>query len=117
MRLETLRDKRGHDTVFAYTSAHKIETITDQEGNQTSHTYHPNGLLWTVTDGEQKTTTMLYDTWGGLEKIIAHDNTYRTFINNARGDVLEATDEESRKTVQTYNNRRQLLTSTLPPVP
>jgi RHS repeat-associated protein len=60
---------------------------------------------------------MLYDAWGGLQRVTAHDSTYRVFLNNTRGDVLEATDQEARKTVNTYNKRRQLLTTTLDAVP
>jgi RHS repeat-associated protein len=116
-RVEEMWDKRGNVTSYTHTAEHLVETVLDPENNLTEYTYHPTGFLWTVTDGELKTTTMLYDAWGGLEKVTSHDNTYRVFLNNARGDVLEATDEESRKTVNTYNKRRQLLTTTLPPVP
>ena len=116
-RVEEMWDKRGKITHYTHTPQHLLETVTDPENHLTEYTYHPNGLLWTVTDGEQKTTTMLYDAWGGLERVTAHDSTYRFFLNNARGDVLEATDEEARKTVNTYNKRRQHLTTTLPPIP
>ncbi|MFD2256890.1 RHS repeat-associated core domain-containing protein [Luteolibacter algae] len=116
-RVEEMWDRRGKVTYYTHTAQHLPETVTDPEGNVTEYTYHSNGFLWTVTDGEQKTTTMLYDAWGGLQRVTAHDSTYRMFLNNARGDVLEVTDEESRKTLNTYNKRRQLLTTTLPPVP
>ncbi len=116
-RVEEMWDKRGKITNYTHTAQHQLESVTDPEGNITFRTYHPNGFLWTVRDGEQKTTTMLYDAWGGLQRVTAHDATYRTFLNNARGDVLEATDEEGRKTVNAYNKRRQLLTTTLPTIP
>jgi RHS repeat-associated protein len=117
LRLQTVRDKRGHDTVFTYTAAHQPETVTDPLGHVTAYTYLANGLVNTVTDGEDKITTTAYDSWGNPNKVTYHDATFKTMTNNARGDVLTITDPESRTVTNTWNKRRQLLTTTLPTVP
>jgi RHS repeat-associated protein len=71
----------------------------------------------TVTDAESKTTTTAYDTWGNINKVTLHDATFQSFTNNARGDVLTSTDAEGRMITNTWNKRRQLLTTTDPAIP
>ncbi len=117
LRTQRINDKRGHDITFTYTTAHLLQTVTDPLGNVTTYGYLANGLPTTVKDAENKTTTTLYDAWGSPNKITAHDGTFQSFTNNARGDVLTSTDAENRTTTQTYNKRRQLLANTLPTVP
>jgi RHS repeat-associated protein len=117
LRLQRMTDKRGKDTTYTYTAQHQVETVTDPLGHVTTYTYKTNGLPETVTDAENKTTTTSYDSWGGVNKVTAHDGTFQSFTNNARGDTLTATDAEGRTTTNTWNKRRQLLTTTLPAVP
>lgn len=116
LHLQKVTDKEGNDTTYTYTAAHQIETVTDPLGHVTSYTYYPNGLLETLTDAENKTTTTAYDSWGNVNKVTLHDGTFTTFTSNARGDVLTKTDAENRTTTNTWNKRRQLLTTTAPPV-
>jgi RHS repeat-associated protein len=117
LRTQRINDKRGQDTTFTYTTAHLLQTVTDPLGNVTTYSYLPNGLPTTVKDGENKTTTTLYDAWGSPNKITAHDGTFQTFTNNARGDVLTSTDAENRTVTNTWNKRRQLLSTTAPAIP
>ncbi len=117
LRLEEIEDRRGKSTFFTHTANHQLESVTDPEDNTTSYTYYGNGLPHTVTDAEGKTTVTTYDdSNGNVDKITAHDATETVFTSNARGDVLTATDAEGRTTAYTWNRRRQLLTTTLPPI-
>lgn len=117
LRLQRMTDKRGFDTTYTYTASHQLETVTDPLGNVTTYGYQTNGLPSTVKDGENKTTTTAYDSWGIPNKITWHDGTFQSMTSNARGDVLTATDANGNSVTNTYNKRRQLLTSTLPTVP
>jgi YD repeat-containing protein len=114
--LEDIWDARGGWTTFSYTVNHQVESVLDQVGNLIVYSYHGNGLLESITDGEGNTTTTEYDTTGGVMKITSPDLTYQEFTNNPRGDVLTVKDAEGRITTNTWNKRRQLLTTTLPPV-
>jgi len=116
-RLQRMTDKRGFDTTYTYTAGHQLQTVTDPLGNVTTYGYQTNGLPSTVKDGENKTTATAYDSWGIPNKITWHDGTFQSMTNNARGDVLTATDANGNTVTNTYNKRRQLLTSTLPAVP
>jgi YD repeat-containing protein len=111
-RLERINDKSGKNTFFTYTANHLVETITTETGYSTPtnvndyvtrHTYWPNGLLKTQKDQEGKITTYDYDSWGQVNKITFHDSKFITKLNNARGDLLENTDESGNKTIFTYN--------------
>ena len=117
LRVSTSIDKRGFQKNYTYTAAHQIETITDSLGNVTTHTYYPNGLLHTVKDGENKITTFEYDTHGNKNKITSHDNTFQSMTNSVAGDVLTVTDAELRTITNTYNDRRQILSTTLEAIP
>ena len=117
LRVATSVDKRGFQKTYTYTAAHQIETITDSLGNATTHTYYPNGLLHTVKDGENKITTFEYDIHGNKSKVTSHDNTFQSMTNSVAGDVLTVTDAELRTVTNTYNARRQILTTTLEAIP
>jgi RHS repeat-associated protein len=114
LRLQRIRDKRGYDTVFSYTSSHQVNTITDPLGHITTYTYTSKGLPETITDAEGKTTTYGYDSWGGINKITYHDGNFSSATNNIYGDILTATDPDFRTNVNTWNNRRQIHTTSLP---
>ena len=115
-RLETITDKRGNETSFTYTTSHLIETITDRLDHVTTYDYFPNGLLQTVKDAENKVTTTAYDSYGSVNSVTLHDGTAQTFTNNPRGDILTSMDAESRTITNTWNKRRQLLTTTAPAI-
>ena len=121
LRLQKVIDKRNNETNYTYTTTHKLKTVTDQLDHTTTYDYYPDGgsvgLLLDVIDAENKKTTYGYDTWGQINKITDQDQKSRNFVNNNRGDILTATDPENRTVTNTYNKRRQLLTSTLPTVP
>ncbi len=116
LRLERINDKMGDNTYFDYTATHQLDTLTNQLNHAISYTYHPNGLLWTVKDAENKTTTTLYDAFGNPNKVTYQDATFQSMTSNARGDVLTIADPEGRTVTNTYNKRRQPLTSTLPTI-
>ena len=116
-RLERVRDKEGNDMNFTYTATNLLETTKDQLGHVINYGYYPDGLIHTVKDSENKTTTTEYDEWGNVNKITSHDNTLESFVSNARGDLLTSTDAEGRIFTNTWNKRRQLLTTTLPAIP
>jgi RHS repeat-associated protein len=117
LRLQRKTDKKGFDTLYTYTALHQLKTVTDPLGNITTYGYQGSGHLSTVKDGENKTTTTDYDSWGLPNKITYPDGTFQRMTNNARGDVLTVTDANGNIVTNTYNKRRQLLTSTLPAVP
>jgi RHS repeat-associated protein len=117
LRLQRMTDKRGFDTTYTYTAGHQLETVTDPLGNVTTYGYQTNGLPSTVKDGENKIITTAYDSWGIPNRITYHDGTFQSMTNNARGDLLTATDANGNIVTNTYNKRRQLLTSKLPTVP
>ena len=116
-RLQRMNDKRGHNTTFLYTAQHHLQTMTDPLMHVTENHYKLDGLLEWSKDAEQRKTTFEYDQWGQANKIIYFDTKFQTILNNSRGDLLESTDPENRKVVNTYNKRRQLQTVTLPPIP
>jgi RHS repeat-associated protein len=113
---ETVTDKRGKVTTYTYWPEHVPRLVTDPLGHRTAYTYTTTGLLLTSTDEESKTTTYGYDTFGSVSKVTGHDSTEVNYTNNIRGDVLAATDAVNRTTTNTWNKRRQLLTSTLQPI-
>jgi RHS repeat-associated protein len=117
LRLQRIKDKRGNDTTFTYTAQHLLETVTDPLLHVTENHYRTDGLLEWTKDAENKKTTFEYDTWGQANKIIYFDTKFQTILNNARGDVLTSTDPENRTVTNTYNKRRQSLTTTLPTIP
>ncbi|TVP81333.1 MAG: RHS repeat protein [Puniceicoccaceae bacterium] len=116
-RLDTTTDKRGNVTTFTYTPTHLIETVTDPLGHVTTYGYYSDGLVQTVEDAEGKITTTAYDSFGLINTITLHDATSQHFTNNPRGDILTSTDAESRTITNTWNERRQLLTTTAPAIP
>lgn len=111
IRLEELVDKRGNSTFFTYNNEHQILVTTDGEGNTTTNTYDTAGNLETREDGEGRVTTFGYDEWDQINRITFNDTKFETFINNARGDRLKATDAEGRTVDNTWNKRRQPLTT------
>lgn len=116
LRLEEVVDGLGNSSFISYLPNHQIASTMNQLGDVTSYEYHPNGLLYAVTDPENKTTTSVYDIQGNIYKVTAHDSSYQLFTHNARGDREYARDGAERVTTFTYNKRRQLLTTTLPPI-
>ncbi len=116
LRLQRINDKRGHDTTFLYTAQHQLETTTNPLLHTTENHYRPDGLLEWTKDAELKKTAFEYDAWGQANKITYFDTKFQTMLNSNRGDLLESTDPESRKVINTYNKRRQLQTVTLPAI-
>lgn len=116
LRLQKVTDLRGNDTTYTYKANHQMETVTDPLSHVTTYGYYPSGLLHTIMDAENKTTTTAYDSWGNVNKITLHDGTFSVFTMNERGDVLTITDAENKTTTNTWNDRRQLLTSTAPAI-
>ena len=116
LRLQRINDKRGNDTTFTYNTKHQLETVTDPLLHVTTSHYLPSGLLEYTIDAENKKTTLGYDAWGQANKVTYHDNKFQSMVNHARGDVLTVTDPENRTITNTYNKRRQPLTSTLPTI-
>ncbi len=116
-RLDTTTDKRGNVTTFTYKPTHLIETVSDQLGHVTTYGYYSDGLVQTVEDAENKIMTTAYDAFGLINRVTLHDGTFQTFVNNSRGDTLTSTDAENRTITNTWNERRQLLTTTAPTIP
>jgi RHS repeat-associated protein len=116
-QLEQMWDKRGYSTTYTHNAYHQLESATDPLGHNTSYTYTAKGQLQSVTNGESKSINYAYDTYGAVSKITSHDGTFQSLTNNSRGDVLTSTDAKNRTTTNTWNKRRQLLTTTLPEVP
>jgi RHS repeat-associated protein len=117
LQLQQMWDKRGYLTTYTHNASHQLASVTDPLGHNTSYTYTANGQLEKITDGETKNITYAYDTHGAVSTVTSHDGTSQSFTNSDRGDVLTSKDAENRTTTNTWNKRRQLLTTTLPAVP
>lgn len=118
-RLDYVIDPRGKTTDYTFNSFHQPQRIVSAEGVTTDFVYYtsgtPMGLLNKKTVAGTITTTLEYDSWGGLNKITyPNGSDIETFTNNNRGDVLTHVDLRGFTTTFTYNNRRQLLRTTLP---
>lgn len=119
-------DFRGDFREYSYTTKHQVETIRDAKGIIiTTNTYNVDGTLNTVTDADSNVTTWSnYNSYGNAGTITYPSVTaggspvsYTEHSQyNARGDLISSTDRRGNTTTFTYNKRRELLTTTLPPV-
>ena len=116
-RLIEATDYRGNSVEYTYNATHQVLTVEDAENNiiQTN-TYYTNGNLETNSDFENNTTTYHYDSYGNISQVDYPDGTSESFVNNPRGDLTSHTDPNRNTRTFTYNNRRQLLTETVPSV-
>lgn len=117
-RLQTFTDKRNNvTTVNSYNAQHQPLLVTAPLNRPTNTTYTATGEVDTVTDAENNVTDYDYTPKGELWKVHINGHLKVTYTYNAYGDVETETDALGRETSHTYNKRRQLRTTTLPPVP
>jgi len=120
--LTSIQDKLGNFTYFqSYNAQHQPTQVTDREGRVTTTTYKSTGdvaagMIATISEGGN-VTTYGYDTQGALNSIQYPGGASESRVNNVLGDPTTITDENSRATTISYNNRREVTSTTSPGTP
>lgn len=115
-------DEAGNEITMGYDSNGRRCLLIDREGDITQILYHaPTGLPFVFTNAEGKRTVFLYRarrvsglTFYDLSRIIAADGGSRSFVYDAKGNLVRFTDEVRKTWRFTYNDNGQVLTSTNP---
>jgi RHS repeat-associated protein len=116
-RLSTKTDKRGNvTTVNSYNAQHQPLQVTAPLNRVTKTTYMMSGEVDTLTDPENNVTDHDYNTLGQLITVKVNAQKSAEFTYNSYGDIETSKDGLGQTTTFTYNKRRQVLTTTLPPI-
>ncbi|MCP5559020.1 MAG: RHS repeat protein [Verrucomicrobiaceae bacterium] len=120
--LLTHTDQEGHEISVSYDSAGRRNLVTDRLGGTNSVLYHANsGLPTTVTNAEGRKTTYTYKarkasglTFYDLVKMALPDGGSRSFVYDAKGNLVRFTDEARKAWTFTRNSNGQPLSITNP---
>jgi RHS repeat-associated protein len=112
-------DRNGKETLVQnYNAFHQPQRVVDATGLITDTTYHASGdgagMPHTVTVGGALKATHTYTNKGELYRSTFPGGDYIEHGYNAWGDVISVRNVRGFVTTSTYNNRRQVLTTTAP---
>jgi RHS repeat-associated protein len=112
-------DRNGKETLVQnYNAQHQPQRVVDATGLITDTTYHASGdgagMPHTVTVGGALKATHTYTNKGELYRSTFPGGDYIEHGYNAWGDVISVRNVRGFVTTSTYNNRRQVLTTTAP---
>lgn len=117
-RVKTITDKRGNTTnIISYNVFHQPLIITAPLNRTTINTYTSTGEIDTIKDAENNIIDNDYNGLGQLTHKKVNNQIVATYTYNTYGDIETSKDGLGRTTTFSYNKRRQLRTTTLPPVP
>jgi RHS repeat-associated protein len=108
-------DPRGGVASYAYLPDGKLSAILDRAGLSESYGYDANGNKTSKVDAfGPRSTLYAYDADNHLVQIRQADGTTINYTRDFRGNMLSATDENSRTTSYAYDLAGQLVQTTYP---
>ena len=111
---QTITDRNGNPTTYAYDQDGNITQVTDALNNITTSTYDANDNKLSETNALGKTTNYTYDTLGNRLTETDPLNHTTTYTYNALSKPLTITDANGHTTTNTYDANGNLLTTTDP---
>ncbi|HET9306133.1 MAG TPA: PKD domain-containing protein, partial [Candidatus Sulfotelmatobacter sp.] len=111
-RTDTITDRLGNPTLYAYDADGNILLLQDALGNKTTYTYDTNDNKLSETNPLGKTTTYTYD--GDSNRTSETDplGNKTSYTYNARGQVLTVTDPLGHTTTNVYDSNGNLTSTT-----
>lgn len=108
----SIRDRRGHETVFRYDRAsRRLTNVVHRDGTTTTYSYVTTTQVF--TNRETGTNTVSFD-FQDLSAIRHPDGSTEEFHRDARGNVTGYVDRAGAVWATTYNGRGQPLTVVRP---
>ena len=114
-RLESVTDRYGNATTIAYNGEGRLETITDPDGRKLTFAYNSEHLVESAKDPMGHVVKYTYEDGSLASVTLPGESSPRwQFKYNGSHKLTEMTDGRGGKTINEYNEAKQVETQTDP---